>query len=317
VISFRYHIVSIVSVFLALAIGVALGGGPLKGEVDNTLVQQVHNDRKVKKNLQATISGLRSGNGFTDSFARDAAPSLLGGSLRGRAVTVVVFPTAQTSDVKGVTDLIGVAGGSVAATLRAGDPLVDPGEKELVDELGSQLEGQVPGLDVPSDASAYERMGDLVARAFGTTQDAGAAPDKVTSTILAGLTTAKLLSVDGKVDRRGSLVIFVTGAGSGSDSDKQGAATIISTMAAAVDAGTDGVVVAGPVASARAGGAVKAIRDDVAASRDVSTVDSLGRAAGQVVSVMALAGQAANQTGQYGAIDAADGPMPGAEGGGE
>ena len=30
-INFRYHIVSIVSVFLALAIGVALGGGPLKG----------------------------------------------------------------------------------------------------------------------------------------------------------------------------------------------------------------------------------------------------------------------------------------------
>ena len=29
VISFRYHIVSLVSVFLALAVGVALGGGPL------------------------------------------------------------------------------------------------------------------------------------------------------------------------------------------------------------------------------------------------------------------------------------------------
>ena len=39
-ISFRYHIVSIVSVFLALAVGIALGGGPLKGEVDNTLVDQ-------------------------------------------------------------------------------------------------------------------------------------------------------------------------------------------------------------------------------------------------------------------------------------
>jgi len=317
VISFRYHIVSIVSVFLALAIGVALGGGPLKGEVDNTLVQQVQNDRKVKKDLQTTISGLKSGNGFTDEFAKNAAPSLLGGSLRGRAVTVVVLPTAQQSDVKGLTDLIGVAGGTVASTLRVGNPLIDAGQKELVDELGSQLEGQAPGLNVPADASAYERMGDLIARAFGTTDAAGSPPDKVTSAILAGLTTTKLLSVEGKVDRRGSLMLFVTGAGSGNDSDKQGAATIISTLATSVDAGTDGVVVAGPIASARPGGAVKAIRDDVAASRDVSTVDSLGRTAGQVVSVMALAGQAANQTGQYGAIDAADGAMPGATGGGD
>ena len=43
-ISFRYHIVSIVSVFLALAVGIALGGGPLKGEVDDTLVDQARKD---------------------------------------------------------------------------------------------------------------------------------------------------------------------------------------------------------------------------------------------------------------------------------
>ena len=84
----------------------------------------------------------------------------------------------------------------------------------------------------------------------------------------------------------------------------------------AVDADTDGVVLAGPVASARAGGQVKAVRDDVTAARDVSTVDALGRTAGQVVAVMALAGQAAGRTGHYGAVDAADGAMPGgAEGG--
>ena len=48
-ISFRYHIVSIVSLFLALAVGVALGGGPLKGEVDNTLVEQVEAVRQARQ----------------------------------------------------------------------------------------------------------------------------------------------------------------------------------------------------------------------------------------------------------------------------
>jgi len=104
VISFRYHIVSIVSVFLALAIGVALGGGPLKGEVDNTLVQQVKNDRATKAALQAQISGLKSGNAFTDDFAKTVAPNLLGTSLQGRAVTMVVLPTAQQSDVAALSD---------------------------------------------------------------------------------------------------------------------------------------------------------------------------------------------------------------------
>ena len=104
-ISFRYHIVSIVSVFLALAVGVALGGGPLKGEVDNTLVEQVKTDRAAKVELESQITSLRSGNTFNDEFAATVAPSLIGDKLNGRAVTLVVLPTAAQSDVDGLTDL--------------------------------------------------------------------------------------------------------------------------------------------------------------------------------------------------------------------
>ncbi|NUR10090.1 MAG: copper transporter [Nocardioidaceae bacterium] len=315
-ISFRYHIVSIVSVFLALAIGVALGGGPLKGEVDNTLVDQVKRDRAVKANLQAQITGLNSGNTFTDQFAKDVAPTLLADQLRGRSVTVVVLPNAAQSDVDGVSELVGTAGGTVGSTLRVGEQLVDASGKELVDELGSQLEGQAKDVAVPADASPYERMGALIGRAFGTKTDAGSAPDGTTSAIQGGLSAAKLLSVDGKVDSRGSLFLFVGGPGDTAGQD-QGSGTIVTTLADAIDQATDGVVVAGPVSSARGEGIVKAVRDDVSAAGDVSTVDSLGRTAGQVVAVMALAGQAAGQSGQYGAVDAADGAMPGANGAGE
>ncbi|HVH94495.1 MAG TPA: copper transporter, partial [Nocardioidaceae bacterium] len=130
---------------------------------------------------------------------------------------------------------------------------------------------------------------------------------------LAGLSTTSLMSAEGKLNRRGSLLLFVTGAGQGTRDQRKGASTIVNTLVDAVDQNTDGVVLAGPVASARTGGQVKAVRDDVKVSRDVSTVDSLGRSAGQVVTVMALAGQAAGRTGQYGAVNAADGAMPGAQ----
>ena len=56
---------------------------------------------------------------------------------------------------------------------------------------------------------------------------------------------------------------------------------------------------------------LKAVRADAGTARAVSTVDSVGSTAGQVVTVLALAGQAAGESGQYGAVSAADGAMPG------
>jgi hypothetical protein len=168
VISFRYHIVSIVSVFLALAVGVALGGGPLKGTVDNTLVQQVHADRLTKRDLKGEVEALRTDNQFNDDFASTVAPGLLRGDLRGRVVTIVVMPTADPDVVASLRHLVGVAGGSVGGTMRIGPKMVDVSGKQLVDELGNQLETRTAGLDIPADAAPYDRMGALVARAIGT-----------------------------------------------------------------------------------------------------------------------------------------------------
>lgn len=311
-ISFRYHIVSIVSVFLALAIGVALGGGPLKGEVDNTLVQQVKQDRQTKAALEAQIGQLKGGNDFEDSFAQTVSPQLISGVLKNRTVNLVVLPGAQQTDVASLTRMIGQAGGNVGGTLRAGTGLVDVSNKQLVDELGSQLLDGTSGVDVPSKASGYERMGDLLARAIGTDSAAGATMDNGANGILAGLSTAGLMSAEGTFNRRGSLVLFVAGPGNGSAEQQQGSNTIVTTLAEAVDQNTDGVVVAGPLSSARGDGVVKAVRDDVTTARDVSTVDALERTAGQVVTILALAQQAQGKTGHYGAIDAANGAMPGA-----
>ncbi len=313
-ISFRYHIVSIVSVFLALAVGVALGGGPLKGEVDHTLVNQVKADRVQRADLHAQISAMRSTNRFEDSFAQTVAPGLLAGSLKGRVVSLVLLPGAQQSAVSSLSDLIGQAGGTVGGTLRIGQKLVDVSNKQLVDELGSQLLDSASGVNVPSGASGYQRMGALIARAIGTTEDGGAAVDDTSNSILAGLSTAGLMTSEGDLHRRGSLVLVVAGASS-AKSQQQGSSTIVATLAEEIDADTDGVVVAGPVDTARNNGVIAAVRSDVVAARDVSTVDVLDRTAGRVVAVLALAGQAHGRTGAYGAENAADGAMPGAAAG--
>ena len=47
-IDFRYHLVSIVSIFLALAVGIVLGAGPLKEDIGNTLTSEVTKLREDK-----------------------------------------------------------------------------------------------------------------------------------------------------------------------------------------------------------------------------------------------------------------------------
>jgi hypothetical protein len=312
VISFRYHIVSIVSVFLALAVGVALGGGPLKGEVDNTLVEQVEADRKAKADLRAQISALGAANGFTDDYAAGTAPDLVGGALDGRAVTLLVLPGAEESAISSLTGLVETAGGSVGGTIRAGEGLLDVGNKQLVDELGSQLLDGVNDVTVPEDAGTYERLGAILARAVATDEDGGAPVDDAANSILSGLSTADLMSPAGDLNRRGSLVLVVSGAGSDDTDVREAASAVVTALVDAMDESTDGVVVAGPIAAARAGDVIDSVRREVVTAREVSTVDTLERVAGQVVSVMALAEQAAGGAGHYGSVDAADGVMPAA-----
>lgn len=309
-ISFRYHIVSIVSVFLALAVGVALGGGPLKGEVDNTLVEQVQADRRAKAELRAQIAALGAGNSFTDEFAVAAAPELVGGSLDGRAVTVLVLPGAEEDVIGSMSELVETAGGTVAGVIRAGEGLVDVGNKQLVDELGSQLLEGVNDMTVPDDAGTYERLGAILARAVATDEDGGAPVDDAANSILSGLSTADLMSPAGDLNRRGSLVLVVSGSGPEDSGRREGTAAVVTAMVDAMDDATDGVVVTGPVGAAREGGVVEAVRREVVTARAVSTVDTVGRAAARVVAVMALAEQAEGEAGHYGSVDAADGVMP-------
>ena len=309
-ISFRYHIVSIVSVFLALAVGVALGGGPLKGEVDNTLVEQVEADRRAKADLRAQIAALGAGNAFSDDFATRVAPELVGGSLEGRPVTLVVLPGAEETAVTSLTELVEAAGGSVGGTIRAGEGLVDVGNKQLVDELGSQLLDGVNDVTVSEDAGTYERLGAILARAVATDEDGGVAVDDSANSILSGLSTADLMSPAGDLARRGSLVLVVSGPGPDESDEREGSSAVVTALVDAMDGATDGVVVVGPIAAARNGGVVEAVRREVVTAQEVSTVDTLDRAAGQVVAILALAEQAGGEAGHYGSVDAADGVMP-------
>ena len=77
-IDFRYHLVSIVSIFLALAVGIVLGAGPLKGELGNTLNKEVAGLRKDKIDLNKQLQEARAGTEARDAYIAEITRYLEG-----------------------------------------------------------------------------------------------------------------------------------------------------------------------------------------------------------------------------------------------
>ena len=88
-IDFRYHLVSIVSIFLALAVGIALGAGPLQQPIGQTLSSQVSTLRQEKDNLRTQLTAAQQQADAADEFAATVAPQLVASRLGGRSVVLV------------------------------------------------------------------------------------------------------------------------------------------------------------------------------------------------------------------------------------
>lgn len=308
-ISFRSHVVSLLAVFLALAIGVVLGSGPLQRESDTGKGQS---DAEALAEADATIEELRAGATFDDAYARATSSRLLDDKLSRRAVTVVALPGADPDAIARVSALITKAGGSVTGQVGVAEKLVDVGNRQLVAELASQMEESAgKQVSIPADASGYERIGRLLGYAISTPKRGGGdTPDDTAEAIMAGLDTAEMVTGGDELQRRGSLVLVVAGSPSGSADEREGAGSIVASLAAALDGQCDGTVMLGPIGSGAADGVVGALRADSAASRVVSTVDVGDRGAGAVLGVLALASEAGGESVHLGTTAAEDGAFP-------
>jgi len=92
VIDFRYHLVSIVSIFLALAVGILLGAGPLQEDLGKTLSNQVSTLRKEKDALRTQLDQAQTRVDASDKFVTAVTPALVESRLGGRSAVVVTLP---------------------------------------------------------------------------------------------------------------------------------------------------------------------------------------------------------------------------------
>ncbi len=143
-VDFRYHVISIVAIFVALAVGIVLGAGPLKGASDAALRDSVASFRSDNTGLRQQLSDARGQVGLTDQFAAQIAPDLVARRLPHTEVVIIRMPGVDSGVSKDVTALLGKAGASVTGTLTLTTAWT-------ADTADSSLQRAVGKLSVPFD----------------------------------------------------------------------------------------------------------------------------------------------------------------------
>lgn len=311
-IDFRYHVVSLVSVFMALAVGIVLGAGPLNEGISTGITDQVRQLTEDRNQMRTERDAALATAEAQDSWAQTVGPALVARQLGGRAVAVVELPGADASQTDAAVDELTTAGATISARVTVQSKWTDPDEATFRSQLAAQLAGQLtsaPDTAAGTDALLAAELG----RALLTTDLVqGAEPDTAGPAILSALGEGGLVQVDGQVTTRGTLVLLVGGAPDADATDDQVAAVdqAWTALAAGLDAASAGAVVAGPAEAAEDGGPVSAVREDQDTADAVSTVDGLDTAIGRVSTVLALRQQLSGESGQYGTAGSATAVSP-------
>jgi len=291
---------------LVLALGIAIGAGPLQEDHDRRARALAAQQEKLADRDQQIAELSRSGQ-FGDAYAEATAGRLVRGALTGRTVALVQLPGADAATVAGFRELVTAAGAEVTADVPLSEPLGTTGERQLVAALTSQMATQEK-LEMPASGSGYERFGSLLARAIGIPPSAKSrqAPyDETGLGIISGFQTAELVDTAAAVTRRASLTLVVTGPQATESGETDIFATIIRAYAEKAR-----VVVAGPTGAASPTGVLGLLRGTGTPDGLLSTVDSVELASGRVAAILALVAQVRGSTGSYGGVGAQDGAVP-------
>lgn len=294
-ISFRNHVVSLLAVFLALAIGIVLGGGPMSAVGRDTVADSSPTtDAAVLEAAEAQAE-------FGDNLSGAVASRAYADGLADGSVALVTLPGVDPSVSEELTTQIEAAGGTVSGQFELLDALTAPGEKALVDSLGSQLATQSPQA-VVAGSSTYDRIGQLIGRTVATTGPQPQRRGNGVTTIGESLQAADLISVPDDVDTRAPYIILLLGTDRNEEAD-----AAYEGLVAGLARAANGVLVAGTAEDGRSG-RLSRLRESAVVA-EVATVDGVDHTSGQVTSVLALTAWPDVRGGAFGA-SGSDGAVP-------
>jgi hypothetical protein len=289
VIDFRYHLVSIIAVFLALAVGLVVGSTALSGKAVEALTAAqraaLANNaalHKEKTALQQQVAG-------DQAFAQGSAARLLTGLLTGERVVVVASPGADSAVTTGVTTALRQAGAtltgqvtlttSFTTTSGQNEAALTQLAQNLATKAGVSLTGPGDTLVSGQQAAAQVLAAGLMSGGPLLTTDASQA-------ILTGLSQEGFISVDSGSPgtQPADLSILVTPGGPPASAGT-GSAGVLVAVAQQLKLAGSGTVMVGGASSIGSGSAISA---ENSAGNAVSTVDNADTEIGQIMVVQAL-----------------------------
>jgi hypothetical protein len=322
-INFRFHIISLVAVFLALALGIFLGSAVGEPTIVNELRDQIDNARDRARDLNDENDALQSEVDTLQSFVDDIATFTVEDRLGGVVVAVVAERGVDDGPIGDLMDTLRAAG--------ADAPLVVWMEQrwELADEEDVAALASIVGeaSDVTDETASTDdtaggtgdgatpttagldaetlRQDAFTALAQRLTRPPAAPADGEGGDLLADLVEGGYVSIEGLAadelatfPARGARALVVDGAEGDID------APVVFSQAVAAFAASGAPTVAGEVTGSAdleapgRGATLAAIRGDDAFDGVVSTIDALDVTQGRIAAVLAL--QQIDVFGDYG-----------------
>ena len=306
-IDFRYHLVSLISVFLALAVGVVLGAGPLQNSLGTALNDQVTALRENRNATQAKLEQTETAVNERDSYITQAASGLLPGTLSSKNVVMVLLPEAKAEDADAITTQLKNAGATVTGRVSLTSTWVDLSRENYRSTFSGQVQGH---LDSTTSKDANGILGEALAKALTANDDSSRVLMDMLS-VTADKSGTPFVSVDSTPTAPAEMIVVV---GPRPQASSGKGATVEATpgqdpkaWAKALE-GTAGRAPTVVVGSADGDdGVVSIIRSEKA---KVTTVDSVGQIAASVSTPLALASTRAGTIGHYGFDKGAEAVMP-------
>ena len=298
-ISFRYHLVSIIAVFLALAVGIVVGTTALNGPVTTDLRHQVNSLKSQRTSLSNQVKTLQNQVDDAGQFASTFGGQLVANKLKGKSVLIVGLPGVATGMEDGVASQISAAGAQITGRLNLAHDYIDQSEATKINTLATN--NHPIGLSLTPTSDARVLAAETLAYVL-----LGKGQESDVKAVLSGFANLHMLASDASEVEPATLVVVV---GNGTlPKDAYAGPAELDLITALQSKGGD-VVVAGDTGSATGGGVVALVRGSAAKS-SVSTVDDADTAFGQVSTVLALAEAVNSQVGHYGTAPGADALFP-------
>ena len=304
-IDFRYHVVSIIAVFLALALGLFVGSTSLQDAVVHNISTKAASVKHDNDALSAQVHALKNQVDADSRFDKALLPYAVTGRLSGQLVSVVSAPGTSDSTRKQMIAAIEAAGGTLSADVRLQGTITDPKTSAFLSGLAERV--SIPGhpADVRDDGA--QRAAKQLATVLGVRPTSHAVPPTAIDTVLSAYSTGKLISLGNDVttQRPGTLAIILTGPAPSPTADPalvKAQQDFVFDLAADLDQSALGAVLASPrpAPDATTADLVQAASNVAGLTDKISTVSGVDTAAGQIATVFALAAQADGTAGRFG-----------------